>query len=291
MTASSARLPVRGRIPSRVRVGVVAVGVAVLAVAATAAVTVPRAVAVPQSRGGEPFMAGTDMRGTSMRCTAGLVLMDNSVLGGTTEYRRSVRFVLTAGHCGQVGDRFVTVPEGNVVGDVVWKSPTHDLLLIRVEPRLDRGVDPGCLPGSWTLPCVAVSAHYYPRAVGRVFTGGPQQSESVPVGGTTQSGVPICISGGVSGTICGHTSAPPPTDYPPDPPDARDRAFTAGSVGTQPGDSGAPLYSFNGNVFGIATGIYGEIMDDGSSSIRGVRYTPVSVFFAETSGYAPAPPG
>ncbi|HEY6793151.1 MAG TPA: trypsin-like serine protease [Kineosporiaceae bacterium] len=288
MTVAGARPHVRGRLPSRVRV---AVGVAVLTIAATAAVTVPRAVAVPRSRGSEPFMAGTDMHSNrAARCTAGLVLMDNSLLGGTTEYRRSVRFVLTAGHCGQVGDRFTTVPEGNVVGDVVWKSATHDLLLIKVEPRLERGVDPACQPGSWTLPCVAISAHYYPRAVGRVFTGGPQQSESMAVRGTTPSGVPICISGGISGTICGHRAAPRPEGYPPDPPNTQDLAFTRGPA-TQPGASGAPLCSVNGNVFGILWGDYGPINADGSQAPAvGVIYTPVSVFFAETSGFALAPP-
>ncbi|HEY6793150.1 MAG TPA: trypsin-like serine protease [Kineosporiaceae bacterium] len=288
MTISSARLQVRRRIPLR---GRVAVGVAVLAIAATAAVTVPRAAAVPRSRGSEPFMAGTDMHSNrAARCTAGLVLMDNSLLGGITEYRRSVRFVLTAGHCGQVGDRFFTVPEDNVVGDVVWKSATHDLLLIRVEPRLDRGVAPGCLPGSSTLPCVAISSHYYPRAVGRVFTGGPGNSDSIAVGGTTQSGVSICISGGVGGTVCGHTSAPRPPDGPPDDPTgAQQLSFTSGPA-TQFGDSGGPLYAFNGNVFGILYGDSRRTRADGSSESLGAIYTPVSVFFAETSGYALAPP-
>ncbi|HEY6795426.1 MAG TPA: trypsin-like serine protease [Kineosporiaceae bacterium] len=254
-----------------------------------AAVAVPRAAAVPQSRGSVPFMAGTMMSGTHMGCTAGLVLMDTSVFGGITEYRRSVRFILTAGHCGQVGDRFTTMPEGNVGGDVVWKSATHDLLLIRVEPRLDRGVAPGCIPGSGTLPCVAISSHYYPRAVGRVFTGGPGNSDSVAVGGTTQSGVSICISGGVSGTICGHTSMPRPAGFPPDPPDAQDRAFTSGPS-TVPADSGGPLYSFNGNVFGILRGDNATMRAGGSIDILGAIYTPVSVFFAERSGYALAPP-
>ncbi|HEY6796790.1 MAG TPA: trypsin-like serine protease [Kineosporiaceae bacterium] len=286
MTTSSARLPGRHRIPPRAGV---ALGVAILTIVATAAVTVSRAAADPQSRGSEPFMAGTHMTSRNAECTAGLVLRDYSTFSGITEYRRSVRFILTAGHCGQVGDHFITVPDGNVVGDVVWKSATHDLLLIRVEPRLDRGVAPGCQPGSGTLPCVAISSHYYPRAVGRVFTGGPVNSDSVPVGGTTPSGVPICFSGGVSGTICGHTSIPRPAGRYPDPPAAQDRAFTTGPA-SEPGDSGAPLYSFNGNVFGILYGRYGDTRDDGSRQAFGVSYTPVSVFFAEQSGYALAPP-
>jgi hypothetical protein len=188
------------RIPARMRV---ALGVAVLAVAATAAATTPHAAAVPQSRSSEPIMAGTTLESDEGYCTAGLVLKDNSALGGVTEYRRSVRFILTAGHGGQVGEHFTTTA-GNVVGDVVWKSTTHDLMLIRVEPRLDRGVAAGC-------------------------------------------------------------------------------------QGVLDGDSGAPLYAFNGNVFGILYGEWGDVGPDGSPRQRGVSYTPVSEFFAEQGGYALAP--
>ncbi|HEY6793483.1 MAG TPA: trypsin-like serine protease [Kineosporiaceae bacterium] len=211
-------------------------------------------------------------------------------MSGITEYRRSVRFILTAGHCGQVGDHFTTT-SGVDVGDVIWKSASHDFLLIRVEPRLDRGVAPGCVPGGSTLPCVAISSHYYPRAVGRVFTGGPLQSESVAVGGWTLSGSSICVSAGFSGTVCGHTSTPTPADMPPDGPNQQDTAYTRGPADTiVEGDSGAPLYAFNGNVFGVLIGKWGRVQSDGSHVMRGVHYTPVSLFFAEQSGYALAPP-
>ena len=46
------------------------------------------------------IMAGTKLVGVRGACTAGLVLKDDSALSGLTEYRRSVRVVLTAGHCG-----------------------------------------------------------------------------------------------------------------------------------------------------------------------------------------------
>jgi hypothetical protein len=259
--------------------------VVVLAIVATVVAVAATSSAAPQSRRAEPFMAGTLFSTANGSCTAGLILKDNSRLSGITEYRRSVRFILTAGHCGSVGDRFTTAA-GTTVGDVVWKSSTHDFLLVRVEPRLDRGVAPGCIPGSQTLPCVAISSHYYPRAVGRVFTGGPLQSESAPVNGTTMSGATIAISGGVGGTTIGHTSIQRPQGGPADPPHAQDLSFTRGPMSSiGPGDSGAPLLSHNGNVFGVLNGAWG-----GAAGPNGARYTKVSLFFAEQSGYALAPP-
>jgi hypothetical protein len=232
-------------------------------------------------------MAGSTLNfpNNNTTCTAGLILNDWSALGAITEYRRSVRFILTAGHCGSVGDH-VTNPLEQVAGDVVWKSAVHDFLLIRVEPRLDHGVAPGCMPGSGSLPCVSISSHYYPRAIGNLFVGGPQLSSNIAVNGITMSGASICISGGVGGTTCGHTSTPRPQSFPADPPGRADLSFTNGpmtSIGE--GDSGAPLYSSNGNAFGILTGGWGS---DGT--IAGARYTPVSQFFAEQSGYGLAPP-
>ncbi|THJ48087.1 S1 family peptidase [Candidatus Frankia alpina] len=269
----------RQRIPERMRA---VLTVAILAISGTVLSVTP-AIAVPQSRSAEPFMAGTTMFSATKRCTAGLVLKDNSFFGGITEYRRSVRFILTAGHCGSVGDQWTTT-SGQVVGKAVWKSAAHhDFLLIRVEPRRDLGVAPGCIPGSQRLPCVVVSSHYYPRAVGRVFTNGPVASESAPVNGTSMSGIEHCLGLGFSGAVCRHRSTERPRDEPADPPDAQDLSFTRGPVRfLQQGDSGSPLFSNNGNVFGIFNGRM--------SDLQGARYTKVLLFFYEQTGYALAPP-
>ncbi|HEY6794193.1 MAG TPA: trypsin-like serine protease [Kineosporiaceae bacterium] len=281
---------VRSRVLARAGAVLAVAGLVLVGSAGVTGVTATSSAAV-QSRDAEPFMAGTSLRyrdsqGTTGGCTAGLVLQDNSVLGGISEYRRSVRFILTAGHCGTVGERWTTT-SGAFVGNAVWKSPTHDLMLIRVEPRLDRGVAPGCEPGSSTLPCVAISSHYYPRAVGKVFTGGPFNSDSIPVTGTAASDTNICISGGYNGTTCGHASTPQPPEVPATPSFAQGALFTRGPMGLlSEGDSGGAVFSNNGNVFGIPIGNWGG--SDGVS--RGVWYTPVDRFFAEQSGYALAPP-
>jgi Trypsin len=244
----------------------------------------------PQPRDAEPFMAGTslrheDSRGGTTGCTAGVVLQDNSLPGRVTEYRRSVRFILTAGHCGEVGQQWKTTA-GLIVGNVVWKSATHDLMLIRVEPRLDQGVAPGCTPGSGTLPCLAISSHYYPRAVGNVFTGGPYTSDNIAVTGTTAATDRICISGGYHGTTCGHTSIPRPPGYPPDPPDSQGLVFTRGQMALiDGGDCGGAIFSNTGDVIGVLEGNWGQ-----GDVVNGARYTPIDQFFAERSGYALAPP-
>ncbi|HEY6797684.1 MAG TPA: trypsin-like serine protease [Kineosporiaceae bacterium] len=282
MNRSFGRFSTRSRILARA--GAV-LSLAGLLLAGSAGTTATSS-AAPQPRDAEPFMAGTSLRQADSHegCTAGPVLQDNSLLGGITEYRRSVRFILTAGHCGTVGEQWTTT-SGVFVGSVVWKSTTHDLMLIRVEPRLDQGVNPGCIPGSGTLPCVAISSHYYPRAVGRVFTGGPYNSDSIAVTGTTRSAGDICISGGYNGTTCGHNSTARPPDF-SDPPNAQGQAFTRGPMTLPgPGDSGGPVFSNNGNVLGVYAGAWarGDVW-------KGARYTPIDLFFAEQSGYALAPP-
>jgi len=270
----------RRLVPARVRA---VLAVAVLSIAGTVAVVTATAAAAPQFRSAQPFMAGTDIG----VCTAGLVLTDDTLFGKATQYRRSVRFILTAGHCGSVGDNFTT-PSGQVVGDAIWKSPTHDFLLIKVEPELKRGGVIGCIPGSTNLNCVSISPRYYPRAVGRVFTGGPLTSESIPVPDTGQTSESICISGSRSGSFCGHTSTERPPNF-PDRPGRQDTSFTRGptSAGSG-GDSGAPLYSSDGHVFGILNGNWWYA--DGSVEQEGLKYTEVSRFFAQQSGYALAPP-
>jgi hypothetical protein len=174
-------------------------------------------------------------------CTAGAILRDSSSGQQLTQYRRSIRYVLTAGHCGDMGDQVRT--GSAVLRAVVGKSSVSDLELVRVDPQrfltfgchaTTRG--PYCLPGS----------DYRPRGRGRIRMGTPRPSQgSGPSRGGTSSSAPSartpgsCAPGPCPGTpaACGRREggwAPP----------FADRILLRG-------DSGGPVVSRSRYVYGI----------------------------------------
>jgi hypothetical protein len=212
-----------------------------------------------------------------------LVLQATGLLSNVTDYQRAVRYVLTAGHCGNVNDAIsvYTNPAGQVqVGTVIWKSGISDLEVIRIEPDSQRGQVCGVTS---TGPFCTITVTYTPRAVGRVMMSG---GSTVPVTGTGTPTDPeiFCTSGKSTNVLCTwHT-------YTPDPPLAGAAAGTAYAETTASnvdfGDSGGPVLSRSG---GIVYGIMQAAGKPDGLHPTSMAYTAISQFFTEQSGYALAP--
>ncbi|MBT0567800.1 hypothetical protein [Williamsia sp. CHRR-6] len=125
-----------------------------------------------------PIYAGDRIRNITQStngnvdCTVGAVL-----LPGPWEILRNIltvgfantRWLVTAGHCGNVGDSFSAVTSGEVMGYIDKKLDNADVAFIKVEPGRKGSKNFYCAPGSSSIGCTGVGpTSYFPRASGRV---------------------------------------------------------------------------------------------------------------------------
>ncbi|PPF30981.1 serine protease [Rathayibacter tritici] len=251
-----------------------------VAVALIGAGTAP-ANAVSEFREKTPLQAGSRVELPRAYCTVGAVLSSTSWYSPMSPGIRKTRYVVLAGHCGNEGDS-VSVADQGVIGRVIWESGTSDLEIARIDP-IPR-TNWNCASGSMIRHCDPYTT-YSPRAIGNIFlrdhTG---RYVSMPFDGM---GVPgenevFCTSGAVSGVNCTWGIAPLPPRSPP-----FLLAATTWTASTVSGDSGGPVASRGGRLYGIIT--------DGalpaSSRPDLMAYVPISRLFEEQRGYVLAPPG
>ena len=243
-----------------------------------------RAFAAGPIRQSLPIVAGTKLTYSGHRdCTAGLVLRWTGTLSNLTPYQRAVRYVLTAGHCGGVNTE-VKVADISV-GKVIWKSGKHDLALIRVEPSATRHAV--CSAPSTGMSC-SIAVDYTPRAVNQIIL--PSlRTRSEGLVRVTGTGAPstnevFCTSGAVTGVICTWGKEHVTGWAHPIENDTFRYAETYGSNIVQ-GDSGGPVASTSGKVYGIIA----EFGRPETHSATSMRYHSLDQFFSEQHGYALAP--
>ncbi|MBW8027947.1 trypsin-like serine protease [Clavibacter michiganensis] len=219
-----------------------------------------------------------------VRCTAGAVLKSTTLYSRILPFAAAKRYIPTAKHC---GDLNADVYAGDTnVGKVIWQSPDRDLELVEVDPVVSRSTHCSGTPSG--APRCSIVQSYAPRAVGKILLNLPFSNfeRAVPIAGTgdpnsTQS---ICISGYVTGVNCTFKLVTlPPTEEA----QARSRGqkvIRSGSRGSESGDSGGPVSSESGVLFGIHHG------SADPTRFKNVSiYTPISEFFREQPNYAIAP--
>lgn len=228
-----------------------------------------------------PINAGTFVRLGEWGCTTGAVLSSRSWYLQLSARLKAVRYIVLAGHCGEVGDSISVGSQANV-GKVIWKARAADIMIARIDPlaRTNWGCD-----GSTSLHrCMPITT-YTPRAVGNVFLFDQAgRYASVPVTGSGTPGVNeiFCTSGAISGVNCSWGLQALPHGAPP----FILGATTWRNVGS-PGDSGGPVVSRSGQLYGtISQGgdAWGNIPDF-------MSFVPIARLFEEQPGYQLAPPG
>jgi streptogrisin D len=132
---------------------------------------------IPPFWGGARIVNRSDPLGAE--CTAGFGVKDE----------KDHKWLLTAGHCGWVGDEFVNGDRSRYVGRAIDEKVAHDVMVISSNAggRIYASEVPFRLPDRW--------APASPRNL----------SNNVPVAGWdwTYTGEYLCHSGSSSGTICG----------------------------------------------------------------------------------------
>jgi hypothetical protein len=277
------------RCPSRPlawhRRGLQATAALALCAAVVLVTATPASAYVEPIRTRVPIVAGTELQYPGTTCTAGLVVIRSSVLARLSPRSRATRYVVTAKHCGGMGTR-VSV-RGAYVGSVSWVDPHADLALVRIDPEVEG--QPTCAPTSQGFHCTG-SVSYRPRASGRVILTSlrTRSTEEVPVIGTGSPAADevFCVSGKASGEECSWSLVPwasvpwEPGHGIREPGEMAARSPNAIVYG---GDSGAPIATPGGRVYGILQGDYFHL----STSV--MIYTAVSQFFEDAGAYALAP--
>lgn len=235
--------------------------------------------AVSEFREQIPLQAGSHIAVGESRCTVGAVLVSTSWYASLIPSARATRYIVTAGHCGEVGDP-IRVNYQGVIGSVVWKSAILDAEIAQIDPLPESRA--GCDPSS-TLHRCTVSTTYTPRAIGRIFLFDPAgRYSSLPV---TGMGAPaanevFCTSGAHSGVNCTWGAHRLPPGAPPHVLGARTFRNQV-----EDGDSGGPVASRSGTLYGIISeGMYPHDPDPDFMS-----YVPLTRILQEQSGYALAP--
>lgn len=252
-------------------------------VAAASLLLASPAHAVDPQRETLPVVAGTVLQMPNRTdCTAGLVLQCNrstSFFNLLTASRRATRYVLTAAHCAPMG---ASVSVGGIpIGTVTWKSTISDLELITVAPRNSRYQH--CTIGSHREPVCHIYVDSEPRALGRVILASlrTRTITGVPVtgvGGTPPDDEEFCTSGKVTGLSCGWSNSPFPPGITPR---TGEKAATSINTVLVGGDSGSPVSSADGHVYGLVSRGFGTVTT--------MLYVSTDQFFREQSSYAPAP--
>ncbi|WP_080939422.1 trypsin-like serine protease [Clavibacter michiganensis] len=272
--------------PIRRRLMVAAVAAAVLS---SLAVATPSQAVDAHARRALPIKAGTSLifMGTNSgafhspdsTCTAGAVMFYNRFLYRIRPYDRAVRYVLTAKHCGSMNQM---VRVGDVqVGKVTWVSPTSDLALVRIEPDHTRSTH--CFSGSTGRHCSIVET-YTPRAIGQVILaqnrGGQENTWPVRGSGAPGAGEKFCTTGQTTGVICDYQAAPTPARVMLQP---NEVAAVTSSINNTVGDSGGPIVSPSGTIYGIEFAAFGAEQPLYSNYMF---YIPIAHAMRELPGYA-----
>lgn len=181
-------------------------------------------------------------------CTVGLVLKKNGYWENVTAYKRAVRYILTADHCGRTGE---DVRVGNsIIGTVVWRSGVSDLQLVQVPPFTRRYQH--CFATS-TGPYCSIGFTYEPRAVGKIMTTSRRVrgDVAIPITGTghPSTNEVFCTSGAVTAWNCswGLVDTPPAWLQPR----ILERTAESFAANVAYGDSGGPVASSSGVIYGI----------------------------------------
>lgn len=234
------------------------------------------------ARSQTPIISGTKLTFPTMDCSAGLAVNKTGFFDNVTQYQRAVRYVVVAGHCGEVNDPVLL--GHNSVGKMVWKSGKSDLGLVKIEPS--KRASTHCSAPSTGMTC-SIIVTYDPLAKGRVFV--TQNGANVAISGVGNPGPNevFCTSGYMSGVNCswGKINAPSTGNYGTH----IENSDTAQTVraNVEDGDSGGAVTSF-----GVTRKIYGIISMKGhpfGASPTNMKYVAISHFFAEQPGYAIAP--
>ena len=212
-------------------------------------------------------------------CTAGPVMYYSRFLYRIRPYDRAVRYVLTAKHCASL-NQMVRVG-GVEVGKVTWLSPDTDIALVRIEPSYTRSRS--CYSTSAGPRC-SILETYTPRAVGQVILAQNRsgQETSIPVrgSGTPSMGQKFCVSGQTTGIICDFTSVRTPPGMHVE---SNETLAITSSTNPTASDSGAPVVSAGGTIYGIHTANY---HDNYGEFPEFMGYVPIDVALRQLSGYA-----
>ena len=241
------------------------------------------ALAVEPQRESLPIVIGTSLQFPTGDCTAGLIVKKTGVFNNITPYKQAIRYVVTASHCGRTGDD-VRV-NGTIIGKYIWRSEESDLGLVQVEPFAQRHAV--CTAPS-TGPVCSIGVTYNPRAVNKVLIASQRtrSEQAVPFSGT---GSPadrevFCTSGAVTGILCTWGKSPMPPGWQIARQPNYRHAETFGR-NVEHGDSGGPIMSFAGKIYGIISSRGTYFGDDPN----GLTYYTTEQFFEEQPGYALAP--
>ncbi|AZZ56926.1 hypothetical protein [Rathayibacter iranicus] len=247
--------------------------VAIVCVLAALGPAVPAANAQSSLRNQIPIVAGTAIELPGARwCTAGAVLESRSWTSLVAPFARATRYVVMAKHCADMGEA-IRVGDAEV-GTVTWESTTYDVEIATVPPSAVQR--PVCSGASQLHHCTIPS--FTPRAVGRIVLNRGVVPQAVPVTGT---GIPaadehFCTSGAFSWTDCRFriVDNPPNTRVV-----GQVTARSLSGRGVVPGDSGGPVASINGTLYGI-------IIVQGTGANTGlVGYLPIERIFQDL-GYS-----
>jgi hypothetical protein len=208
-------------------------------------------------------------------CTAGAVVRLTGLLNNLTPYQRAVRFVVTAEHCASLHEN-VRVGRAEV-GYVYWVSHESDLALVRIEPTATPRRH--CSPGSHGEVC-RIENDYAPNALGKVLRAinlrGRELALSATGVGTPEPGEVFGSSGSSSGLKYTLRSIP----VPPGVQRGRHKVTAdTGSPLSTPGDSGGPIFSRRGVIYGIHSGHL-------VATPNIITYTPIQQFFVEEPLFA-----
>ncbi|CAQ01378.1 trypsin-like peptidase domain-containing protein [Clavibacter sepedonicus] len=238
--------------------------------------------AVSPLRLATPVMAGSQIRNASgYKCTAGAVLKYDRWTTYFNSWEGATRYVVTAAHCGDLNEN-VTLGS-SVPGKVIWRDELHDLELIVVSPSTERAAV--CSHTSAGEYCRIVLT-YHPQAVGRIITRDDNtwREQRTPLVATGEPDDRVfCVSAIRAGVACGLVRTTTPAAIAAVHPGIR--AAEDRSLDVQPGDSGGPVMSRSGTLYGFVSGggIYG--------GVRKIDYMPWSVFAHLQPNYVLAPAG
>jgi hypothetical protein len=262
---------------SSARVRVSAASVIVLgAILASVVVPQDRASAEPEPLSlTYPIVSGSYLRFSGgQACTAGLVVVKNGLIHNLSQYNRAIRYVVTAKHCGAMGETVQFA--GEDVGTVKWQDPVNDIELVRIEP--DSHSTRFCSPPTSGIVHCTGAVTYSPRAAGSVILGSRafRAVARVPIPGT---GAPadatlFCVSGARSGPQCGYSVLPVSRDLGLIPGE-RVAVNNLGNETIGPGDSGGLVCAPDGRAYGILSGGLTTAGDYRPKLV----YTPIGLFF------------
>ncbi|MHC2186584.1 hypothetical protein ACVLV4_002247 [Rathayibacter agropyri] len=222
-----------------------------LLVAALVGIALP-ANAQDSARTRTPIVAGTALVGSGGRvCTVGAVLKRNGPGSALSPFLRAVRYLVLAKHCApEIGAAYSL--NSVQIGTVSWMSATDDVELVQVPPEVT--LPQGCF-GSINGCFIGSTAR--PRAVGQVIMRVQGSERAVPMlpPASPALGERFCTSGSTTGLNCywllqeGRGRDPVA------------QGFATSALGLDFGDSGGPVISQQGQLYGIiqSGGMYGAL--------------------------------